>query len=227
MDACRSTRTTSTQAMTRTRSLLTSPRRPRPRSCWPRSAPRTVAGRHPVNAWWGSFDLAVNLFSGRPAEPPSDDYLMRNAMDAEEVAVGWWPGDGALRQGGVLRLRASRAATDSPDAPCRPRAGMPRSASTSSIGTTSARAQIRMRVALDFAQSAFRHACAVCAMGRCAGRQRGGNTAAAGVALRIVEVSRHVRRRAGGEPSARTGAQPSPSPADARARRRSPASRRS
>ena len=48
----------------------------------------------PVNAWWGSFDLAVNLFSGRPAEPPSDDYLMRNAMDAEEVAVGWWPGDG-------------------------------------------------------------------------------------------------------------------------------------
>ena len=25
----------------------------------------------PVNAWWGSFDLAVSLFSGRPAEPPS------------------------------------------------------------------------------------------------------------------------------------------------------------
>jgi hypothetical protein len=22
----------------------------------------------PVNAWWGSFDLAVNLFSGRPAD---------------------------------------------------------------------------------------------------------------------------------------------------------------
>jgi Family of unknown function (DUF5996) len=46
-----------------------------------------------VNAWWGSFDLAVNLFSGRPAEPPADDFIMRNAMDAEEVAVGWWPGD--------------------------------------------------------------------------------------------------------------------------------------
>ena len=46
-----------------------------------------------VNAWWGSFDLAVNLFSGRPADPPSGDYIMRNAMDAEEVAVGWWPGD--------------------------------------------------------------------------------------------------------------------------------------
>jgi hypothetical protein len=47
----------------------------------------------PVNAWWGSFDLAVNLFSGQPADPPSDDFIMRNSMDAQEVAVGWWPGD--------------------------------------------------------------------------------------------------------------------------------------
>ena len=35
----------------------------------------------PVNAWWGSFDLAVNLFSGQPADPPSDDLIVRNAMD--------------------------------------------------------------------------------------------------------------------------------------------------
>ena len=48
----------------------------------------------PVNAWWGSFDLAVSLYSGRPAEPPSQDFIMRNSMDAEEIAVGWWPGDG-------------------------------------------------------------------------------------------------------------------------------------
>jgi len=47
----------------------------------------------PVNAWWGSFDLAVNLFSGLPAAPPSDDFIMRNAMDVQEVAIGWWPGD--------------------------------------------------------------------------------------------------------------------------------------
>jgi hypothetical protein len=47
----------------------------------------------PVNAWWGSFDLAVSLFSGLPATPPSADFIMRNAMDAQEVAVGWWPGD--------------------------------------------------------------------------------------------------------------------------------------
>lgn len=47
----------------------------------------------PVNAWWGSFDLAVSLYSGTPADPPADDFITRNAMDAEEVAVGWWPGD--------------------------------------------------------------------------------------------------------------------------------------
>ncbi|MFE3448328.1 DUF5996 family protein [Nonomuraea sp. NPDC059194] len=46
----------------------------------------------PINAWWGSFDLAVSLFSGAPAAPPSRDFIMRNAMDAQEVAVGWWPG---------------------------------------------------------------------------------------------------------------------------------------
>jgi hypothetical protein len=47
----------------------------------------------PVNAWWGSFDLSVSLFSGLPAEPPGADFIMRNAMDAQEIAVGWWPGD--------------------------------------------------------------------------------------------------------------------------------------
>jgi len=52
----------------------------------------------PVNAWWGSFDLAVNLFSGLPADPPSADFIMRNAMDAQEVAVGWWPGDARYGQ---------------------------------------------------------------------------------------------------------------------------------
>src|ERR1700691_3922533 len=47
----------------------------------------------PVNAWWGTFDLAVSLFSGEPADPPSGDFIMRNAMDSQEVDVGWWPGD--------------------------------------------------------------------------------------------------------------------------------------
>jgi hypothetical protein len=33
----------------------------------------------PVNAWWGSFDLAVSLFSGRPVDPP-DPGLVRTKM---------------------------------------------------------------------------------------------------------------------------------------------------
>src|SRR3954470_19843631 len=59
------------------------------------AAPRApYRGRSaPVNAWWGSFDLAVNLFSGESATPPAQDFIMRNAMDSEEIAVGWWPGD--------------------------------------------------------------------------------------------------------------------------------------
>ena len=46
----------------------------------------------PVNAWWGTFDLAVFMFSGQSADPVSDDFIMRNA-DAQLVEVGWWPGD--------------------------------------------------------------------------------------------------------------------------------------
>src|SRR5262249_54902815 len=47
----------------------------------------------PVNAWWGTFDLAVALFSGKPAEPPADDLISRNSGDAEQIEIGWWPGD--------------------------------------------------------------------------------------------------------------------------------------
>ena len=47
----------------------------------------------PVNAWWGSFDLAVSLFSGQPVEPPAADFITRNAGNAEQIEVGWWPGD--------------------------------------------------------------------------------------------------------------------------------------
>jgi hypothetical protein len=47
----------------------------------------------PVNAWWGGFDLGVNLYSGQPAKPPSEDFIYANSMDAQEIAIGWWPGD--------------------------------------------------------------------------------------------------------------------------------------
>ena len=117
----------------------------------------------PVNAWWGSFDLAVSLFSGEPAEPPSGDFIMRNAMDAQEVAVGWWPGDVRYGKaafyayahpappgfaGGTLVPAAARWHADLGefllDWDDVAAAADPRAAS------------------LDFARSAFRHACAVC-----------------------------------------------------------------
>jgi hypothetical protein len=47
----------------------------------------------PVNAWWGTFDLAAHFFSGRAADPPSDDFITRNGGDAEQIEIGWWPGD--------------------------------------------------------------------------------------------------------------------------------------
>ena len=47
----------------------------------------------PVDAWWGSFDLAVHFFSGRPANPPAHGFIKRNSDNAEQIVVGWWPGD--------------------------------------------------------------------------------------------------------------------------------------
>jgi hypothetical protein len=47
-----------------------------------------------VNAWWGTFDLAVALFSGEPADPPSGGFIMRNSANAQQIEIGWWPGDG-------------------------------------------------------------------------------------------------------------------------------------
>ena len=47
----------------------------------------------PVNAWWGTFDLAVSLFSGLQVDPPSKDFIMRNAGNAQQIEIGWWAGD--------------------------------------------------------------------------------------------------------------------------------------
>ena len=47
----------------------------------------------PVNAWWGTFDLAVSLYSGLQVDPPSKDFIMRNAGSAQQIEIGWWAGD--------------------------------------------------------------------------------------------------------------------------------------
>ena len=53
-----------------------------------------------VNAWWGTFDLAVTMFSGEPADPPGDGFITRNSSDAEQFMAGWWPGDVSRRKAG-------------------------------------------------------------------------------------------------------------------------------
>ena len=115
----------------------------------------------PVNAWWGSFDLAVNLFSGRPAEPPSNDYLFRNAMDSEEVAVGWWPGDG--RYGKAAFYAYAHPARDGFADALMPPARWDSALGEYVLDWDDIRSSPDPRtVALDFAHTAFRHACTVC-----------------------------------------------------------------
>jgi len=117
----------------------------------------------PVNAWWGSFDLAVSLFSGLPADPPSDDFIMRNAMDAQEIAVGWWPGDARHPRAAFYAY-----AHPSPEGFERARLSPERAHWDAALGEyvldwddVVAEAD-PYQAALAFTRSAARHACAVC-----------------------------------------------------------------
>jgi hypothetical protein len=117
----------------------------------------------PVNAWWGSFDLATNLFSGRPADPPSNDFIMRNSMDAQEVAVGWWPGDAKYGKAAFYAY-AHPAPKDFAQATLSPPAARWEEALGEYVlDWDDVRSSADPRgLALEFARSAFRHSCAVC-----------------------------------------------------------------
>jgi hypothetical protein len=53
-------------------------------------------GRSGVQFWWGSFDFAVLLFTGKKLAPPDDrGYIMRYDLDAEHFNAGFWAGDDA------------------------------------------------------------------------------------------------------------------------------------
>jgi hypothetical protein len=117
----------------------------------------------PVNAWWGSFDLSVSLFSGRPAEPPSRDFIMRNAMDAEEVAFGWWPGDARYPRAAFYSY-AHPAPEGYPDARLSPAAAHWDATLGEFILDWDDIRELDdpHGAALDFARSAALHACKVC-----------------------------------------------------------------
>jgi hypothetical protein len=50
----------------------------------------------PVHFFWGSFDLAVTRFSGRPAPPRDGPAFMRDAYSHEVISHGFWPGSAQL-----------------------------------------------------------------------------------------------------------------------------------
>jgi hypothetical protein len=56
----------------------------------------------PIHFFWGSFDLAVTRFSGRPAPehpggvPGLADWVAREAYSHEVSSAGWWPGGEAF-----------------------------------------------------------------------------------------------------------------------------------
>lgn len=58
----------------------------------------------PVHFFWGSFDLAVTRFSGRPAPPHPGgvphlpDAVAREAYSQEVSSLGFWPGNDAMPQ---------------------------------------------------------------------------------------------------------------------------------
>jgi len=117
----------------------------------------------PVNAWWGSFDLAVSLYSGESAQPPSDDFIMRNSMDAQEIAVGWWPGD-ARYASAAFYAYAHPSSDAFPNARLEPAAAR----WDDQLGLyvldhdAVAASADPHQTALTFARSAFQHACATC-----------------------------------------------------------------
>ncbi len=63
---------------------------------------RFVGKSSPVHFFWGSFDLAVTRFSGRPAPPRNDPdpvlrKIMQEAYSHEVISAGWWPGGGEVK----------------------------------------------------------------------------------------------------------------------------------
>jgi hypothetical protein len=63
---------------------------------------RFVGKCSPIHLFWGSFDLAVTRFSGRPAPrhpggvPHLPDAVARDAYDQEVSSAGFWPGGGGI-----------------------------------------------------------------------------------------------------------------------------------
>ncbi len=82
----------------------------------------------PVHFFWGSFDLAVTRFSGRPAPrhpggiPNLPDTVTREAYSHEESSAGFWPGGAGGEGGPFFYSYAYPAPTGFAEAKVRPEA---------------------------------------------------------------------------------------------------------
>ena len=55
---------------------------------------RFAGKTQPVGLMWGTFDIRLPLYNGKPASSESNDgFIRRNAMNAELMEMGWWSGD--------------------------------------------------------------------------------------------------------------------------------------
>jgi hypothetical protein len=117
----------------------------------------------PVNAWWGTFDLAVSLFSGRPADPPSNDFIMRNSANAQQIEVGWWPGDARYPHAAFYAFAFPAQAGLETATLTVPAAHWDPELKEYILNWDDVRiASDPFVTALDFGLSVVRHACAVC-----------------------------------------------------------------
>jgi len=117
----------------------------------------------PVNAWWGTFDLAVFMFSGRPADPPSDDFIMRNGADAQVFEVGWWPGDARYPKAAFFAYAYPAPPGFAGGSLSPAGAGWNEALGEYILDWDEVRGSADPRAAaVEFARSAFRHACLVC-----------------------------------------------------------------
>jgi hypothetical protein len=84
---------------------------------------RFVGKVSPVHFFWGSFDLAVTRFSGRPAPPREGaDAITREAYSQEVISAGFWPGNGGFGQA-AFYCYAAPAPKGLDDAPIQPAKG--------------------------------------------------------------------------------------------------------
>jgi hypothetical protein len=117
----------------------------------------------PVNAWWGTFDLAVSLFSGRSVDPPSNDFIMRNSANAEQIEIGWWPGDARYPHAAFFAFAYPPQEGLENGIVSPPAARWDAELGEYILDWDDARgAYDPHEAALEFGRSVIRHACAVC-----------------------------------------------------------------